>query len=141
MCLRICLRCLRIFLIWPTNGEAEMDMTTLTIDVRDRSTIFEEFARISKSGEADATPRLTFLSAEMMADTLTPGRWRILEALTGAGETGVRELARRVGRDVKGVHRDAQALVSAGVIDKTENGKLLFPYSRVHVEFTLEAAG
>jgi len=30
---------------------------------------------------------------------LNPNRWAILKALTGAGPLGVRELARRVGRD------------------------------------------
>jgi len=53
---------------------------------------------------------------------------------------GVRELARRVGRDVKGVHTDAQALVACGVIEKTEDGKLLFPYDEVRLELRLKAA-
>jgi predicted transcriptional regulator len=52
----------------------------------------------------------------------------------------VRELARRVGRDVKGVHTDARALLLAGLIDKTEDGKLSFPYDAVRVEFVLKAA-
>lgn len=52
----------------------------------------------------------------------------------------MRELARRVGRDVKGVHTDAQALAAGGVIDKTADGKLLFPYDAVRVEFMLQAA-
>jgi predicted transcriptional regulator len=49
-------------------------------------------------------------------------------------------LARRVGRDVKGVHSDAQALVKAGVIDKLPDGKLHFPYHAVHLELDLKAA-
>ena len=52
----------------------------------------------------------------------------------------MRELARRVGRDVKGVHTDAQALVLCGVIDKTSDGKLLFPFDAVHVDFMLKVA-
>jgi hypothetical protein len=41
---------------------------------------------------------------------------------------------------VKGVHTDAQALVACGVIEKTADGKLLFPYDAVRVEFMLQAA-
>ena len=55
--------------------------------------------------------------------TLTANRWAILKAMTSAGPLGVRELARRVGRDVKGVHTDSQALVACGVIEKTEDGQ------------------
>ena len=43
-------------------------------------------------------------------------------------------LARRRGRDVKGVHTATQALVLGGVIDKTAAGKLLFPYDAVRVQ-------
>jgi predicted transcriptional regulator len=84
--------------------------------------------------------RYSFASREDLLRTLNPNRWAIIEALTGAGPLGVRELARRVGRDVKGVHTDAQALVLCGLIDKTKSGKLHFPYDAVHVDFTLKAA-
>ena len=83
---------------------------------------------------------ITFPSHEALWVTLTANRWAILKALTGAGPLGVRELARRLGRDVKGVHTDTQALVLRGVIDKTADGKLLFPYDAVRVEFLLQAA-
>lgn len=52
---------------------------------------------------------------------------------------GVHELARRVGCEVKGVHTDAQALVSCGLIDKTDDGKLSFPYDAVRVDFMVKA--
>ncbi|MDR2213065.1 MAG: hypothetical protein LBE21_05500, partial [Pseudomonadales bacterium] len=71
---------------------------------------------------------------------LSPNRWSIIEALTGAGPMGVRELARKLERDVKGVHTDAQTLAARGLIDKTGDGKLLFPYNAVHVDFKLEKA-
>ena len=83
---------------------------------------------------------ISFPSHEDLWATLTPTRWGILKAMTGAGPLGVRELARKVGRDVKGVHTDVQALVVCGVIDKTPDGKLLFPYDVVRVDFMLRAA-
>ena len=51
----------------------------------------------------------------------------------------IREAARRVARDVKAVHADVQALIQAGVIDRTEAG-IVFPYDAVHVDFMLTAA-
>ena len=41
---------------------------------------------------------------------LTERRWALVHALQGQGELAVRELARRVGRDVKRVHDDVQVL-------------------------------
>jgi predicted transcriptional regulator len=41
------------------------------------------------------------------------------------------------GRDVKDVHRDAEGLVLNGLIDKTKDRKLSFPYKRVRVQFEL----
>ena len=52
----------------------------------------------------------------------------------------VREAARRVGRDVKAVHTDMTALLSAGVLNRTDAGQLEFPYDAVKVEFLLQAA-
>ncbi len=112
--------------------------TTLTIEV---ASLEEVQKRILKATarRIPATPRYTFPTPEAMARSLTPARWSILQALTGAGPIGVRELARRVGRDVKDVHRDAESLVLNGLIDKTKDRKLSFPYKRVRVQFELRS--
>jgi predicted transcriptional regulator len=52
----------------------------------------------------------------------------------------IREAARRVGRDVKAVHGDVRALLNAGLLDKTEDGKIVFPYDAIHVDFVVKAA-
>jgi subfamily B ATP-binding cassette protein MsbA len=52
----------------------------------------------------------------------------------------IREAARRVGRDVKAVHADLTALLNAGVLERNEQGGVVFPYDAVKVEFLLEAA-
>lgn len=70
---------------------------------------------------------------------LTAKRWQILKAMTGAGALSVREVARRVERDVKAVHADVQALLKAGVLEKSQR-KVIFPYDTVHVDFRLGAA-
>jgi hypothetical protein len=39
-------------------------------------------------------------------------------------------VARRVGREVKGVHGDLHALLDAGLLDRTVNGRVVFPLPR-----------
>jgi predicted transcriptional regulator len=48
--------------------------------------------------------------------------------------------SRRVGRDVKAVHGDVQTLLNAGILDRTADGRVVFPYDAVHVDFTLTKA-
>jgi len=84
--------------------------------------------------------RISFISMELMWKMLSPKRLEIIRAMTGAGPLAIREVARRVGRDVKAVHGDVTALIKAGLIDKTETGKVEFPYDRVHVDFEIKAA-
>jgi predicted transcriptional regulator len=71
---------------------------------------------------------------------LTAKRWELIKALCGAGPVSIREAARRVGRDVKAVHGDVIALLNSGILDRTDNGSIVFPYEAVKVEFLLHAA-
>lgn len=83
---------------------------------------------------------ISFATAELLWKVITPKRWEVLRALTGAGPIAIREVARRVGRDIKSVHGDVQALLKAGVIDRADDGRILFPYDEIHVDFVLRAA-
>lgn len=83
--------------------------------------------------------RSSFLSVEQMWKTLNPKRAAILRAMTGQGELSIREVARRMGRDVKAVHGDVHALLAAGIIDRAGRG-VVFPYDGVHVNFMLGMA-
>ena len=49
----------------------------------------------------------------------------------------MRAAARAVGRDVKAVHGDLQALIGAGVVSRTDEGKIVFPFDAVHIDFML----
>ena len=51
----------------------------------------------------------------------------------------IREVARRVGRDVKAVHGDVTALVRAGIVERSDAG-VVFPYDAVQFDFTFQAA-
>lgn len=83
---------------------------------------------------------ISFASVELLWKVITPKRWELLRTLTGAGALSIRELARRARRDVKSVHGDVQALLRAGVLDRAEDGRIVFPYDQIHVDFVLRAA-
>jgi predicted transcriptional regulator len=83
---------------------------------------------------------ISFPSLEVMHRVLTPNRWRMLQTMMGAGPIGTRELTRKLGRDVKSVHMDVQTLLNAGVIDRTQDDKIEFPYDAAHVDYTVKAA-
>lgn len=83
--------------------------------------------------------RISFLSVEQMWKTLSPKRAEILSIMAGQGAMPIREVARRVGRDVKAVHGDVHALIDAGVVEQAKGG-VVFPYDAVHVDFMLGEA-
>ena len=83
---------------------------------------------------------INFATVELLWKVLTAKRWDILQRMTGQGEMTIREIARRVDRDVKAVHNDVQALLVAGVLDRADSGRVIFPYDAVHVDFTLHKA-
>ena len=89
------------------------------------------------TGRGDARPGAFRKRA---GKTLAPPRWNIVETMTGAGPMSIREVARRVGRDVKAVHGDVKKLLDNGVLDRTEDGKVVFPYDAAHVDFVITKA-
>lgn len=115
----------------------EANMNTVTLSVASREDVNRR-VRAAFQGEAEGA-RISFASVELLWQTLTKKRWEVLHAMTGQGNMSIREVARRVGRDVKTVHGDVTALIHAGVIERTEEG-VTFPYDAVHVDFTLTKA-
>ena len=83
---------------------------------------------------------ISFASVELLWKVLTPRRWDLLKVMAGQGPMTIHEAARRVGRDVKAVHGDVHALLNAGVLDRIEDGRVVFTYDAVRVEFELKAA-
>ena len=113
-------------------------MTTVTLSVASREDVTRR-ALGAFEGEAQGA-HISFASVELLWQTLTKKRWEILKVMTGQGALTIREVARRVERDVKAVHGDVHALLEAGVIDWTDEGLVVFPYDAVHVDFMLKAA-
>ena len=111
-------------------------MNTVRLEVRSFDELLGDVATVWKTGEA-TEPRISFDSVEDLWKALSPRKMDILKAMTGAGQLGIREVSRKVGRDVSAVHRDLQALIVAGIVDRTDDGKVVFPYDEIHVDFTL----
>jgi predicted transcriptional regulator len=83
---------------------------------------------------------ISFATPELLFGLLTAKRWELIRALTGSGPVTIREAARRVDRDVKAVHGDIHALLRAGVLRKTDEGLIVFPYDAIHVDVMLRTA-
>jgi predicted transcriptional regulator len=115
-------------------------MKTVTLDVRTPADSMTDFIHAWKTGMPQKTARTSFATPELLWKVLTQKRWELLKALCGAGPVSIREAARRAGRDVKAVHGDVTALLNAGVLDRTEDGRIVFPFEAVKVEFLLQAA-
>ena len=125
----------------PSNVTSKgSTVKTVTLDVRHPTEAMADFSRAWKTGKGSKADRISFATPELLWKVLTAKRWELLKALCGAGPVTVRDAARRVSRDVKAVHSDLSALLSAGVLSRTESGQVEFPYEAVRVEFLLQAA-
>ena len=111
-------------------------MKTVTIEVGSRQQSDARFAQAMERGEPVGA-YITFPTVEALWSALTAKRWELVQALCAAGPVSVREAARRVGRDVKRVHEDVQVLVDTGILERSEEGGIVFPYDAVHVDFML----
>ena len=113
-------------------------MNTVTLSVAKRETVSRR-ARDAFSGKSRGA-HISFASADLLWKVLTAKRWELLKAMTGDGAMTLREAARRTGRDVKAVHSDVHALLAAGVLRRTADGKIEFPFDAVHVDFRFQAS-
>lgn len=113
-------------------------MKTVTLDIASADEVKRRTLEAFKGRRQAA--RISFASLELLWRVLTAKRWELLKAMAGEGPLSIREVARRVGRDVKAVHGDVHALLDAGVLDRTDGGRVVFPFDAIRVDFTLRAA-
>lgn len=113
-------------------------MSTVSLKVAGLKESLSDFRNTWEGGRASA-PEISFASWDVMHRILTPKRLEIIRALCGQPPMSIREASRRVSRDFKGVHTDVTALVTAGLVEQRD-GKICFPYERIHVEFDIDAA-
>lgn len=113
-------------------------MKTVTLEVASREDVTRRALEAFKGKRQRA--RISFASPELLWKVLTAKRWEVLKAMAGQGPLTIREVARRVERDVKAVHGDVHALIDAGLLERTEANRVAFPFDAIRVEFTLRAA-
>ena len=113
-------------------------MHTVTLEVSSREEANQRFLRAFE-GEPQGEI-ISFETPALLFKVLTQKRWELLSMMTGAGPITLREAARRVERDVKAVHGDVHALLNAGILQRTEDGRIVFPFDAVRVNFVLQAA-
>ena len=84
-------------------------MNTVTIGISSLKDVQNRTAaafRGKKQGD-----RISFATEELLWKTLTPKRWALLKTIAGKGAMAIREIARRVDRDVRAVHSDVHVLL------------------------------
>lgn len=113
-------------------------MKTVTLQVA-RLEDVKRRARQAFKGKRQGS-RISFATPELLFRLLTAKRWELIRALAGAGPLTIRAAARRVNRDVKAVHGDVHALLDAGVLRKTDDDLVVFPFDAIRVDVTLRAA-
>jgi predicted transcriptional regulator len=113
-------------------------MKTVTLDVAKLDTVRRRALDAFKGRKQGA--RISFSTPELLFKLMTAKRWELLRAMTGAGPLTIREAARRVERDVKAVHGDVHALLDAGILRKTQTGRIVFPFDAIRVDVMLRAA-
>lgn len=113
-------------------------MKTVTLEVASREDVMRRALEAFRGKKQRA--RISFATPELLWKVLTAKRWEVLKAMAGQGPLTIREVARRVERDVKAVHGDVHALIDAGLLERTEANRVAFPFDAIRVEFTLRAA-
>jgi predicted transcriptional regulator len=113
-------------------------MKTVTLQVASRADVKRRAQDAFKGRKQGA--RISFASPELLFRVMTGKRWELIRALAGAGPLTIRGAARRVKRDVKAVHGDIHALLNAGILHKTEGGRIVFPFDAIRVDVMLRAA-
>jgi predicted transcriptional regulator len=114
-------------------------MDTLIIGNQSEREIRERIVRSWKTEKAEKAARLDFVNLDDAWKILSDKRRAILQVMVGQGELTIREIARRVERDVRAVHSDVHVLLRCGVIDRTDDGRVVLPFKTIKFDFTFEA--
>ena len=99
----------------------------------------EAWKRAERGEKIQETNKLNFENLEVLLKTLTSGRWTLLKKLHANGPTSIRALANSLGRDYKNVHTDVRRLENVGLIDRTEDDRIVVPWDIVEARLLLAA--
>jgi predicted transcriptional regulator len=117
---------------------------TVRIETGDEKQGARGFIEAWHRGESRVVPGasvelLVFEDLETLLRTLTPGRWRLLKVLRAAGPSSVRAIAKATARDYKSVHTDVRILESVGLVERTDDNRVVVPWDAITAELRLAA--
>ena len=112
-----------------TSGETyeNGEFKTVVFSVKSEDEFRTDLVQAWETGTGRGHAEHSFPSAERLFEVISSKRWDILSVMAGAGELSIREVARRVGRDVKAVHGDVTTLLNNGVIDRGASARSSSP--------------
>jgi predicted transcriptional regulator len=84
-------------------------MRTVTLDIASRKSVNRRFLQAFEGKPQGDI--ISFETPAILFKLLSGKRWEVLNVMTGAGSMTIRELARRLSRDVKAVDDDVHALL------------------------------
>lgn len=90
----------------------------------------------ARRGEAIREDHVNFETWDALASVMTAKRFELLRHLHRNPEASVASLARSLKRDYKRVHEDVEALSTAGLIERTEQG-LRADYDEIRAQIAL----
>ncbi len=111
---------------------------TLTFGIQSLQDFFDDVPDVPDDELVFAGARFLYPSYEALHKGLTPNRMAIIRVMMGAGPLSIREIARRVGRDFKGVHSDVSSMFSHGLLYKSEDGRMVFPYDSIRFDYEVK---
>lgn len=117
-------------------------ITVVPVEAMKDSSIrwFHEVETALAEGRPHPGARRIYATEELQWDAITPKRLAVLKAIGGRGPMSIRQAARLAGRDVKAVHGDIQKLIEKRLIEKTDDGRIEFPFSEIHLDVVLKTA-
>lgn len=113
-------------------------MRTVTLGIATRGRLNKRYLEAFKGKSQGSF--ISFESPAVLFKVVSGQRWELIKMMSGAGAMSIREASRRLQRDIKAVHGDVTALISAGILQKTDDNRIVFPFDAIHVDFLLKAA-
>jgi len=121
----------------PADQPAVLRITSQPAEAHRRSAI----ERAERWEDGEAVPRVVnFQNPSDLRGLLTDRRIELLRSIMTAAADSIRQLADRVGRDVKSVHDDLGVLAEYDIVHFEENGRAkrpFVPYERIEVSLEI----
>jgi predicted transcriptional regulator len=112
-------------------------METVTLTVASRAAVRKRVQNAFAGKKEGA--QIAFETPELLFEVMIMKRWEIVRVLTAPAGIDAGS-STRAGRDVHAVHRDIHALLNAGVLRKTNEGAIIFPFDAIQLDAVLKAA-